>query len=363
MQNKLKIKHGIIAVLLCIALPLTVSAIPAYEEIKNFENQFICFNETNNYWEYTTNPHRGNYSVRLLQAEYPEGLFLKISSVEKINVFINERVTAGNNDYFFNLDSLFKIHGSTELMFTFPNTRLNDISISLLQPFDVVFTKIEGPVLREEEGFSEFVMIVFLGIMGLWALFKNLFTQDFKNFFQWYNTFSFSHKEENLFKVKLASTSSLLVISLLILIISFSITIVKYKYGFPREPLQVYFYFFIRIIAFVSVFLLIKILVIRFFCYLFKLRRFFVSHFYNYLRITLLASIAFALILCTLYWLGIENINTIWLANACYFIVVLRSFIIFFKLIHAGDYRISYLFSYICGTEVIPFFIIYQSGI
>lgn len=117
----------------------------------------------------------------------------------------------------------------------------------------------------------------------------------------------------------------------------------------------------LKISSYVLLFLFMKIVIIYLVSLLFGIREIAGYHFFNFVRILLVTIGLFTLLLLVYFILhgqGLNFYNFLYAAIPC----VLGAWIVlgFFKLASRVSHSAFHLFSYICATELIPFFIIIE---
>ncbi|WP_370687635.1 DUF4271 domain-containing protein [Fulvivirga ligni] len=121
----------------------------------------------------------------------------------------------------------------------------------------------------------------------------------------------------------------------------------------------------IKISLLIFLWLTIKYLLIGNLTGLFKLGSFLNSHFINYVRISMVIfSVGLVFLVFSYYGFGIVSANYyIILFNIMLILMGIKIIILFFKLLNTGAYRTLHLFSYLCGTEVIPYILLLYLGL
>lgn len=109
----------------------------------------------------------------------------------------------------------------------------------------------------------------------------------------------------------------------------------------------------------------VKYVILVFFSFLFNLKDFLNSHFLNSVRLTLIFATAFAVLLAATYFILFQYKDSIY--SSYYNLFLMASLpiilIIFIKLMAASSFKNLHLFSYLCGTELVPFVVVLSLGI
>jgi hypothetical protein len=120
----------------------------------------------------------------------------------------------------------------------------------------------------------------------------------------------------------------------------------------------------IRFATLIFVLLILKYILIWTFKELFRIKAFIHSHYYNYVRLGLLVYVLFAGILFVSYFtfFKVDPAYYRFLGYLLLSALILRVIILFFKLMNSSSHSVLHLFSYLCGTELIPLLIVVSVG-
>ncbi len=109
----------------------------------------------------------------------------------------------------------------------------------------------------------------------------------------------------------------------------------------------------------------IKFLLLTLFTGLFNLQGFLNNHFLNTIRLTLMSTALLSLIVAALYFGGFQYHHSVYLSiyKVLLIGIVPISLVIFIKLMASVSFKNLHLFSYLCGTELMPYVLILSLGI
>jgi hypothetical protein len=109
----------------------------------------------------------------------------------------------------------------------------------------------------------------------------------------------------------------------------------------------------------IFVMLMIKLLLIWTFSRLFALKDVVRFQFFNFIRSLYIASAFMSVALLFYFMIGSEGINFYYslLIAACVFLIF-SVFLLYFKLMSRAHFSVFHLFSYLCGSEIIPLLIL-----
>ena len=219
---------------------------------------------------------------------------------------------------------------------------------------------------RTNNYFNEFFITAVVIIMGFWVF---LYYNDPKNastFISYSKTLSLRGLGDNLFRTKFFSPTNFrvyifygMIFSLLGISVDF---MANNHLGFYLDFKNILMPFAIWILLILAVLtgLIFKQWLISYFTKIFKIKDFSKNHFFSIIRVSLggvlLILLIFVLIKFVLKWHSYDNYQIfIPLIITMY---VLRTIIIFLRLIIFSKHRMLHLFSYLCATEIIPLVII-----
>lgn len=308
-----------------------------------------------------------------------ENCILNVASDQAISLFINNQmISLVEGEQYFVLDSLKDIAGAEKWHFTIYHKRLDpfDLSVRMLKMNPAVDKPLaENPIIiraREIHPFHNFAITAFVLLGAFLAALYNYFPRILSDFFKVTKAFALRESDENLFKSRPLSQINLLIYLYLSLLIALVLMLIIYHSGihveagvFNPDGYWASLWKWLQLALLVMLWLVVKYLLINNMSSLFKLGNFMVSHFFNYIRMTLLIfMIALVIVVLSYFGFGIFSPGYY---NSLFDILLiflgLRVIILFFKLLSSASYKTLHLFSYLCGTEVIPFGILLYLGL
>lgn len=305
-------------------------------------------------------------------------LFLKISSDQDISVFIGQKIVALLNNaknIFWSTDSLFTANGN-EITFTVyhPELSLQSLEVSLLGIDQVTADQLsvtEVIMLNQRDtkrAFNNFVIIGLIIIGGFLAVLYNFYPRVMADFFRFGRAMAMREMDENLLKSRPFTRINTLFyfffsVSAAYLLICI-LRLGGYEIVSELSLLGEMIWLWVKTSGVIFLWLAVKFIIIKNFTSLFNIKSFLPSHYFNYIRlgffifmlmifITILSYVAFEIISPGYY----TTLFTIMLIA-----VSLRSLFLLFKLMNSAQYKFLHLFSYLCGTELIPLGIILFLG-
>jgi len=210
------------------------------------------------------------------------------------------------------------------------------------------------------------ILIVFLA-----ALF-NFFPRVLADFFKFSKAINPREVEENLIKSRPLSQINLLFYLFISVLISlFIIGIInfgdfKYSLSFFRPnsvPDGLWKWLQTSVILFLCI--IVKLGLIHYFSKLYRIHNFLNTHFFNYMRLSMvLFSLSIAALIGSRYiFFALQPSHYSLLLGVFYVLMAVNILIIYLKLINSVSSKKIHLFSYLCGTEIVPFGIILSLGI
>lgn len=212
---------------------------------------------------------------------------------------------------------------------------------------------------RVESGFNNFIRFFVFFILAGFTVIKVNLGKDIVEYFRIGFIFSSKNRDENIFKSKLSSLANILFLLFISWIAGFIITVALYRVEITDENFWTLIWTWQKWSGVSLMMLILKITVIRFFAYMFNAYEFYPFHIFNFLRLTLIFLLVITVGMLGILWVGNSQFSFIWIFFILIILFVIRSFILFLKLINELRFKFFHLFSYLCGTELIPFFWIY----
>lgn len=344
----------------------------AFEEI-DLRDSWRVFNEKSRTFEaFGTSERKKSVRWHMQFEEEDEGR-LEIKAPKESFVLINGK-------YYCRIDELLIIYTDSLLnefgtnAFDFTIFRNSGLSVSNLS---TVFYKrldnlVEGtPQDRRSQGdfLNFFVIVSFLILAFIGILFRR-FPRDTLDYFSFQRSLSFKNREETLVSTRPFNRTNILFIILDSGIIAFLlVAFVRLTNGYVYFPFvsagmnlsqSLLIWIFTTSIVFTS--FLLKYLLLSVFIGLFRLGDFrYIQHF-NSLRYSLGSFLLiFILLIITYLSFRTEGLGAYFIfTRILVILLIMRIIVIYFKLRDYTSYRNFHLFSYLCGTELIPFILVYK---
>jgi hypothetical protein len=308
-----------------------------------------------------------------LELQQYKGQVFRIYAENAVSLFHNDQwLDLLQGEHWYDIDSLISIFGE-RTVFTLYDKRLDPYKISSgiyslsgsREDLPVSIDVRSGNVTRNVFIFTFFFMLVYL------ALLYYLNPRSVQEFFWVTRAISFRELDENLIKTRPLSSVNLSFYVLLALLGSWVIMVLLIL---TENPIGRSFFTFdsflqglwvwIRFAALIFVLLILKYILIWTFKELFRIKAFIHSHYYNYVRLGLLVYVLFAGILFVSYFtfFKVDPAYYQFLGYLLLSALILRVIILFFKLMNSSSHSVLHLFSYLCGTELIPLLIVVSVG-
>ena len=293
------------------------------------------------------NPVDGLYRFDYQVSDYI-GSFLTFDGKE-VSVFLeNELIKTSDSDTIY-LDRL----GSREIQLAF--TSSYPVDFKIVRPKKAVATGL-APTDRQYRGYYNFVSIFLSFFLVLLAVVKWNQGKDLVEYFRLSRMISPRNYDENIFRNKLFSYQNLQHFLVFAFLLSGLMVCVRELAGQEFSGLGSYVISWIWYLVLCSLFLIVKLILVSLFCYIYNFQSFVQIHLINYLRISAVLAAIWTVIIITISWFDITSTNLDPIRIGIIISVVFTMAIIFLKLINAEGYRRFHLFSYLCATEIIPFF-------
>lgn len=202
--------------------------------------------------------------------------------------------------------------------------------------------------------------------MGFWVFLYNNDPKNASAFVSYSKTLSLRGLGDNLYRTKIYATTNIKVYifyGMIFSLLGISVDFMGNNHlGFylDFENLLMPFTIWILLILAVLTGLVFKQWLISYFTGLFRIKNFSRIHFLSIIRVALVGLlpilVIFVIIKFVLKWHTYDNYQIFIPLIITMF--VLRTLIIFLRLMIFSNHRILHLFSYLCATEIIPLFII-----
>lgn len=225
---------------------------------------------------------------------------------------------------------------------------------------------------RDRDAFHDFFILASIILLVYFTVLITYYPRSLSEYFRFTRAISPRELDENLLKTRPftgINISIYVYISLILALLIYSI--VHLSNLFPEElhyyPDSAYWgiWYWLRLSAIILAFIFLKYILITIFSNLFVVNDFVQSHFYNSLRLLFMLTTTLMLFTGALYYGFVNNQSTIYYSiySILLYSLPMVSLIIYLKLMNSSGYKNLHLFSYLCGTELIPYVIILSLGI
>lgn len=313
-----------------------------------------------------------------LDKNQQNGLLFIVNTKTRFSLFIDkklvQRVEPAAN-LIWNTEDVFKKYGE-EIEVTFYSAALDTENIkanlySIADATEGQLSESEVIILQQRGDVSSFhnFLIIGLLILGFFsATLYNYYPRVSADFFRFERAIAIREIDENLLKSRPFNRINVLFYLLFCLVTGLLLVTIFYlaRFGISIkiDTTVSLIWLWLRASSIIFVWLILKYLVVRNFTNLFNIKGFLPSHYFNYIRLGFFSFLAILFIIIVSY-LGFEITNSGYyntLFTILLILVVLRSLLIMFKLMNSASYKFLHLFSYLCGTEIIPLGIILFLG-
>ncbi len=313
-----------------------------------------------------------------LNKSQQNGLLLIVSAEKKFSFFINkklvQRIEPGN-DLVWNTEQIFAKFGqSVEVTFYSPAldaANINANLYSIAEATEGQLSESEVIILQQRDNTSSFHNFLIIGLLVLGLLsatLYNYYPRVSADFFRFERAIAIREIDENLLKSRPFNRINVLFYVLFCLTTGLLLVAIFYLARFTisikMDTTISLVWLWLRVSCIMFFWLILKYLVVRNFTHLFNIKGFLPSHYFNYIRLGFFSFLAILMVIVVSY-LGIEiTISGYYttLFTILLILVALRSLLIMFKLMNSASYKFLHLFSYLCGTEIIPLGIILFLG-
>lgn len=249
------------------------------------------------------------------------------------------------------------------------NTRLVDVVTESVRPLSQ-----ENVIVlpRERAVFDNFFIAGCTIVLVFLAALFNFFPRVLADFYKFSKAINPREVEENLIKSRPLSQINLLFYLFISVLISlFIIGIInfgdfKYSLSFFRpDSLSDGLWKWLQTSLVLFLCIMVKLGLIHYFSKLYRVNNFLNTHFFNYMRLSaVLASLSIVLLIGSRYiFFALEPSHYSFILGIFYILMGVNILIIYLKLINSVSSKKIHLFSYLCGTEIVPFGIILSLGI
>jgi len=313
-----------------------------------------------------------------LDRDQQNGLLLIISTEKKFSLFIDKKLVQRVDpatDFIWNTEEIFNKYGKEiEVTFYSPTLDAENINASLFSIVEATegqLSESEVIILQQRGDVSSFQNFLIIGLLTLGLLgatLYNYYPRVAADFFRFERAVAIREIDENLLKSRPFNRINVLFYLLfslttgLLLVTIFYLA--RFNISFKIDTTVSLIWLWLQASGIIFLWLILKYLVVINFTNLFNIKAFLPSHYFNYIRLGFFSFLAILFIVVVSY-LGFEiTISGYYttLFSVLLILVALRSLLIMFKLMNSASYKFLHLFSYLCGTEIIPLGIILFLG-
>ena len=323
-----------------------------------------------NSWKVSVGDHLEDYhghdvhTIHLLITDQFKGGVISIKAPREFTLFIDGQLQLRTKSEFqLKVDSLRAVRAGTPLLSIFQNNNVKTIQTDF-----IVKASLENErFTREPTDFSDFVILSALVLFGFFViLFRSniRLTTDYLNLVK---VFSIQEREEAIVTGRIGSSVNILFFVFISLLYGLLLLII-FHWGPPvlrfsakvsfQSTTDVFIGWLIFSIIIFSV-LITKLLLIWLMSTLFGFKGVVRFQFFNFIRSLYVISVLMGIVLVGYYVLEIEKTVFFYflLASAGGF-MILSALFLYFKLMTRTSSSVFHLFSYLCGSEIIPLMIL-----
>lgn len=347
-------------------------------DIKDFSNDWLFFDGKGSLPLVRKSDFKGNTIKFSLDTRSFEGAFLRIEYPSDFSLFVNGNLhSTAEKKLEVDIDGLAN-RESQVLAITLYADNLNPYLLKS-NAFKVVnadVSTIRDDVIlinpRERGVFNDFYIVSSIFILAYFTILMVYYPRAVLEYFKIDRAFSARELDENLLKSRPftgVNVSIFLFFSLLLaqLIIStvYMAAIFPERSIFYPETFLISIWNWAKVGFLIFLFVHVKFLILFTFTRLFGLQGFLNSHFFNSIRLSLITSALLSVIVSILYFGVYHYHHEVYLSlyRAILIGIIPISLVLFIKLMASASFKNLHLFSYICGTELIPYVLILSLGI
>lgn len=304
------------------------------------------------------------HTIHLPIIDQFKGGIISIKTPGEFTLFINGQLQLRTrSDYKLNVDSLLTVHAGTPLLSVFQKGNVKAIQTNLIYKAHLE----NENFIREATHFNDFVI---LGSLLLFGFFVILFRSNTRLTIDYLNlakVFSIQEREEAIVTGRIGSSVnilffvfiSLLFGLLLIVIFNWGPPVLHFSSKVSIQSTTEAFTWWLLLSVIIFTFLITKLLLIWSMSALFGFKGVVRFQFFNFVRSLYVASALMGIAMLFYFMLEIKNVDFYYfvLASASGF-MILGVFFLYFKLMARIPSSVFHLFSYLCGSEIIPLMIL-----
>jgi hypothetical protein len=303
-------------------------------------------------------------TIHLLITDQYNGGVISIKAPGEFALFVNGQLQLRTKSEFrLNVDSLKALHRGTPLLSIFQNSIVKTIQTNF-----IIKASLENErFIREPTDFNDFVILSALLLFGFFVILFRSNTRLTTDYLNLAKVFSIQEREEAIVTGRIGSSVNILFFVFISLLCGLLLMII-FHWGPPairfsskvsiQSTADAFIGWLILSIIIFSI-LITKLLLIWFMSVLFGFKGVVRFQFFNFIRSLYVVSVLMGIILLGYYTLEIEKTDFFYflLASAGGF-MILSSLLLYFKLLTRTSSSVFHLFSYLCGSEIIPLMIL-----
>lgn len=352
-----------------------------YQEVRSLKRELLQYSESyETYLPYLAGQaSSSNAAVLQLRPQENSAYNLALKAQERTAVLINNQIVdyiADTSVRLYSFDSLASLYPDSSILSLYhPNLDLSQVKLSLVskQPYtrNVEQQDIGKDFLqmlwRPEAVFNNFFIVAALVLLAGFAVLRSVYPKVFSSYYNLERAFATRVRDEPNFQMKLSGRGHLAYLIHYSLLFSFLLLlVVRFQQYIPAELDFLLNASFITLLsrwlllaAAVFLFQLVKYILLQLMAGIFNLKDFAGIHFFDFLRISLFFYTFLFAGVIVLYWAvgGGTLAGAGILLKVAVGFGILRVLIIYLKLVQAASFRKTYLFSYLCTTEILPLLI------
>lgn len=322
------------------------------------------------YWKISNGERLEEYkgqavrSIHIAVIDQFKGGTIAINTPDEFSLFINgQLIKRATSELKLNVDSLLAVHPGTPLISVFQNGDAKTIQTELFYKAHIE----NENFMRKSTHFNDFVIISSLLLFGFFVILFRSNTRLTIDYLNLAKVFSIQEREEAIVTGRIGSSINILffvfislLFGLLLMIIFHSgPSVLHFSSNISISSAIVAVEWWLLLSVVIFIFLIFKLLLIWSMSSLFAFKGIVRFQFFNFIRSLYVASALMGLVLLGYFILELKNSDFYYflLASACGF-MILSAFFLYFKLMTRTSSAVFHLFSYLCGSEIIPLMIL-----
>jgi hypothetical protein len=353
----------------------------SYTSVQNLKEEMLVYSESyDTYVPYVKGtPFNASAAVIVLNLRKYSDYQLYVQPPAEAALLINQRIV----DYYWNgatalypIDSLRALYGDSCVVSIFhPTLSPESLEVAVIGRYPYSYADTEKELdeylkifERPGQSFTNFFIVGVLALLALLAVLRNLYPKVFASYYDLSRAAAIRVRDEANFTMKLSGRGHLPFLIFHSILFGFLLMVLLQQLGEAGAAfsfLEVstfggYLYAWLLLAGIVFFFQLLNYWLLQIVALIFNIPEFANVHFFDFLRLShIFYTILFVLV--TLLFLGagayIET-GVVILLRVVVVFILLRVLLIFFKLLHLSSFRKTYLFSYLCTTEILPLLIV-----